>query len=395
MTIDAVDLCEDFVRIPSVNQDLDPSGEGETAMAHRVADVLRELGATPELRELEPGRPNVTAVFEGATGAPTLLFESHLDTVPLADPPQPVTRDGGRIWGRGSCDTKSSGAAMLAAIERVVSSGELHATLVYAGVVDEEYLMRGAQELLGPLPPIDGAVIGEPTELVPIRAHNGCVRFDLEAVGLTAHSSRAELGVNAVLAAAEAMRVLDAEIGDRRRGIHHPLTGQGLLTPTNVSGGVAPNVVPDRCTVRYDRRLVPGESPAVVLAEVDAVLADLRATGHDVTRSDAWLELPPMETAAAHPLVALAESASSSRLGHPTSATGVPYCTDACVLTGRDGLASVVLGPGSIDQAHTPVEWVDIAQIEQAADMYEMIAREAAEADRWPSEHRRAQEATS
>ena len=148
---------------------------------------------------------------------------------------------------------------------------------------------------------------------------------------------------------------------------------------TEISGGTAPNVVPDSCTVRFDRRLTPGETPDSALAEVDAVVRSLNATdGVRADRRDPWLLLPPVEMLPGHPLVALAEAACSDALGEPVLSSGVPYCTDANVLTGHGHIPSVVLGPGSIDQAHAPVEWVDVGEVRDAVPLYVSLAHRAA-----------------
>ena len=127
--------------------------------------------------------------------------------------------------------------------------------------------------------------------------------------------------------------------------------------------------------MRFDRRLIPGETTSSALAQVDEVLEELRINeGVKTTRGEPWLQLPPIEMPEDHPLVKLAERGSSVSRGH---SHGVPYCTDANVLTGQAGIPSVVIGPGSIDQAHAPVEWVETDEIHQAAGLYVNILRSA------------------
>ena len=373
MTSDPVALAHDLVEVLSVNPELD-GGNGEAPLIERVGNVLDGLGLATELQPVDTARSNILGVLPGTVNR-TYVLEAHLDTVPMATEPCPIRIDNGRLWGRGSCDTKASMAAMLCALGRLVDEGGDHPTVIFAGVVDEEFVMRGAQALASRIQGVDGVIIGEPTSLRPIRAHNGCLRFEVMVHGVTAHTSKAHLGRNAVLDAARVTLALERRLGERLLDSPHRLTGAGLLTATEMHGGVAPNVVPDQCSVRFDRRLVPGETPAAALAQVDEVLEELRRKeGVQTTRSEPWLHLPPVEMPEDHPLVRLTEQGTSAARG---SAHGVPYCTDANVLTGEAGIPSVVIGPGSIDQAHAPVEWVDTSEIHQAVDLYANILRSA------------------
>ena len=289
-----------------------------------------------------------------------------MDTVPQPEPPIEVGIDGDRFTGRGACDTKGSCAAMLAAVAQLAREDLPHATVVFAAVADEESGMAGSRALARGGPAVDYAVVGEPTSLRPIRAHNGVVRFALVAHGEAAHTSQAHLGVNAISAAARALTAIDAAVTARHP---HPLTGPALLTPAVVAGGTAVNTVPDRCEVRFDRRLAPGESADAALAEIDAALEPLRAGGDRIVREDPALVLAAAETAADHPLIRAAERAAG------LAAEGAPYCTDACVLSGEHGIPFAVLGPGSIEQAHTPGEWVSVDEVRRAVEIYVALAR--------------------
>lgn len=375
--LDPVQLTLDLVRIPSVSPDLSADG-GEATIVRHVAGLLEQIGIQPELQPVDGQRCNVIGVLPG-TAPGMLVFEAHLDTVPMPTVPCVPRLEDGRVWGRGACDTKASVAAMLTALEQLTTDPRPRPTVVFAGVVDEEYVMRGAAALADRLAGADGIVIGEPTNLRPVRAHNGCLRFEVRVRGITAHSSKAYLGRNAIVDAARLVVALEEQLGVALLSRPHVLTGSGLLTATEISGGTAPNVVPDACTVRFDRRLTPGETPASALEEVDAVVTALGAShGLVADRRDPWLLLPSVEMTPGHPLVTLAEAACSDALGEPVRSSGVPYCTDANVLTGQGQIPSIVLGPGSIDQAHAPVEWVDAEEIRRAVPLYASIAHRAA-----------------
>lgn len=369
--LDVLDLLEELLRIESANPAMGGSGEGRVASF--LADVLRGIGAEVSLDEVEPGRPNVIAVLPGTTD-PAILLEAHIDTVALPEDGLDVRREGDRVIGRGSCDTKGSCAAMVAALDAL--SREPHRpTVVFAGAMDEEVAMLGSRALVERLPPVDGGVIGEPTSLAPVRVHNGLARFRLQALGVSAHSSRAHLGVNAISAAARAIAALDDELVPRLHERSHPLVGPALLTAGVIHGGIAPNVVPERCEIVFDRRIAPGEEAEHAMKEVDEVLEKVREAGHDVVREDPYLLLPAVETPADHPLVGAAEEAVEAVLGRAEVAGGAPYGTDASNLSGPGHIPCVVLGPGSIDQAHSDHEWVPSAEVEQAVAIYVEMAR--------------------
>jgi acetylornithine deacetylase/succinyl-diaminopimelate desuccinylase-like protein len=371
--IDPVELLEELVRIDSVNPAM--GGPGEHEIMARLLEILRDLGLEVSTPEVLDGRRNLLATLPGTSSAPTLLLEAHLDTVAMPEDGLAVSRSEDRLIGRGSCDTKGSGAAMIAAMAELIGSGEERASVVFAGVADEEDRMLGSRALVDQLPPVDAAVIGEPTSLEPVRVHNGLARIIIETHGRAAHTSRAHLGVNAISAAARVVASLEERLLPRLTARAHPLAGPALLTPAVIGGGVAPNVVPDRCRLWVDRRLAPGENPDAALAEIDDLLEGLRERGDRITRKPPWVLLEAVETPADHPVVRLAEQSVEAVLGRPMTAGGVPYGTDASNLSGVGGVPCVVLGPGSIDQAHTDDEWVPVEEVRQGAAIYAEMAR--------------------
>lgn len=371
--MDVLALLEDLVRIESVNKSL--GGSGEYEVAERVASELGDLGAKVSTPEVPGVGVNVIGVLEGDADGPVLMLEAHLDTVPLPAGGHQVRRTADRLYGRGSCDTKASAAAMLGAMQRLSSAGAFAGTVIFAGVADEEAIMLGAKALLDLSPRPDAVVIGEPTSLRPVRAHNGFGRIRIVTHGRAAHTSKAHLGINAVSAAARVVRTLEAELSPGLADRAHPLAGPALLTASVIHGGAAPNIVPDRCEVVLDRRIAPGEDPQQALAEIDAVLDRLRADGDEITREEPFALLPGVETPEDDQIVGAAVAACWDVLGLRTTPEGVPYSTDACYLSGVGNIPSVVLGPGSIDQAHTDDEWVDLDEVERGVDLYQALCR--------------------
>jgi acetylornithine deacetylase len=371
--MDPVELLEELVWIDSVNPAM--GGPGEHEIVARLAEILRDLGLEVSTPEVVDGRRNLIATLPGTSGAPTLLLEAHLDTVAMPEGGLAVSRTEDRLVGRGSCDTKGSGAAMVAAMAQLTGSGDERATVVFAGVADEEHAMLGSRALVDRLPPVDAAVIGEPTSLEPVRVHNGLARITIETHGRAAHTSRAHLGINAISAASRVVSELEERLLPLLKARAHPLAGPALLTPAVINGGVASNIVPDRCRLSLDRRLAPGENLDTALAEIDDLLEGLRERGDRITREPPWLLLEAVETSADHPVVRLAEESVEAVLGQPVTAGGVPYGTDASNLSGVGGVPCVVLGPGSIDQAHTDDEWVSVEEVCRGAVVYAEMAR--------------------
>ncbi|MFN8622640.1 MAG: M20/M25/M40 family metallo-hydrolase [Chloroflexota bacterium] len=370
---DPIALLEELLAIDSVNAGM--GGPGEAAMAERVVAELRDIGADVRVTDgAGPGRPNVIATLPGDPRRGALLLESHLDTVAQPRERIAIRREGDRLYGRGACDTKGSMVGMFTVMRRLADVAD-RPTIVFAGASDEEVTMLGSKSLVGQLPPVDGAIVGEPTSLLPIRAHNGFSRFRITARGKAAHTSRAYLGVNAIAAISRATLALQDELFPRLLARPHPLAGPGLITAAVVKGGVAANLVPEWAEITVDRRLSPGEDPDAALAEIDAILAPLIRDGDDLIRNVPDSQLPAVETPADHPLVRAVEAACAEILGRPVTAGGVPYGTDASHLSGVGGIPCVVLGPGSIDQAHTEDEWVPIPEVLATADILERIIR--------------------
>ena len=326
--VDPLDLLEELLSIDSVNTTM--GGPGERRIAEALARVLEGIGCQVSL---PPGagsdaRPNLIATLPGRSELPVVLLEAHLDTVMQPRDIIVVRREGGRVIGRGACDTKGSAAAMVAAIARIAEVPD-RPTVVFAGTADEEVAMTGARTLIAQLPHVDAAIVGEPTSLLPTRVHNGLVRFRIVARGRAAHTSRAHLGINAIAAAARAVLAIQDELVPRLQARAHPLAGPALVTAAMIRGGVAPNLVPEWAEIEVDRRVAPGEDPAAALAELDALLDPLRARGDDLTREDPTIEHPPLETPADHPLVRLTESVVAAGAG-PRGGRGRRPVRDGC-----------------------------------------------------------------
>ena len=370
---------QDVVAIESINCDL-PGGErGEVGMVEYLTDFFREADISSETHEVLPGRSNVIATLEGENPDKVLLFECHMDTASVGvmtiPPFEPHIRDG-LLYGRGACDTKAGGVAMMHAMKRIKAAGvKPRCTIKYAGAVDEEYLFRGALQLAANLK-VDAAVVSEPTELGVIRAHKGLTRFRLIVKGVAAHSSKPHLGINAISKMTRLIRAIEDEIAPTYTEKTHPLTGGPTLNIGVISGGAQVNFVPDECVIEIDRRVIPGETPEEALVPFCELLSRAQTADPDldVTLEDPYLMDSPMDTSEEEHIVQVATDACHTVLG-TSKITGVPYGTDASKFTAV-GVPAIVFGPGSIDQAHAAVEWVECKQVVKAVDIYQQMMME-------------------
>jgi acetylornithine deacetylase/succinyl-diaminopimelate desuccinylase-like protein len=377
-------LLRDLVAIPSIN----PMGrplQGPEIFEHRLTayleDAFRALGVRHERQPVAPLRDNIVAYHEPPDATSTLLFEVHQDTVPvdgMTIDPFGAAVAGGRLSGRGACDVKGGMAAMLATFARLVRERPARcARVVLACTVDEESTFLGVQRLVrddlrGHFPGPVAAVVAEPTGLDVVHAHKGVVRWHLRTAGRSCHSSRPERGVNAIYHMAALLPLVERFADELRAARSHPLLGPATLSVGRIEGGTSVNTVPDRCSVEIDRRVLPGETAAAAPAELLAYLKR-QAPGHiDLSQSEPWLNCPALAPEGSEELVRrLGVAIDAVRGGHAVVA--VPYGTDASTLA-EAGVPAVVFGPGSIDQAHTCDEWVDLAEVEAASEVLYRLA---------------------
>lgn len=363
-------LLEKFVSIHSVNPALD-GGPGEAEMASALFEYLEAEGMAPRRQAVAAGgRDNILAGLEGAADRPLLMWEAHMDTVTPSGKAWPkAVVEGARVHGRGACDTKGSLVAMVEALHMVRDLDPRQRTpLLFAGAIDEEVSGGGATVLTEAGLGIDMAIVGEPTGLELATAHKGVLRFEIETVGSPSHSSKPHLGVNAIHHMSRVLDALEERYIPTLREISHPLVGNPTICTSLIRGGTALNIVPARCVISMDRRVNPGENAAEILADIDELLASLADQGIEARRGHTPLDMGPLDTPVDHPLVKEMQTARRSILGSPGRPIGVPYGTDASWYAPA-GIPCVVFGPGSIDQAHSDEEWVEIEDTAVAAEI--------------------------
>lgn len=370
-----VRILTDLVRLPSQNP-----GNDEGAVASYVADYCEGLGLEVTTADALPGRPNVVARLHGERPGPVLALNSHLDTVPASegwtdDPFGGVVRDG-RVWGLGAGDAKGQIVAMLGALRALVETGtRLAGQVVFTAVADEEMGSQGAREVVKGLR-VDYAVIGEPTRLKVGIAHRGSVRPRIVVHGKTAHSSMPRLGINAIFKMRKILEVLERYV-DSLDAHRHPLIGPPSGTVTIIRGGHKESAVPDRCEIILDRRMVPGESQEVVIGHIEGLLRDTARRDPELRVGiEGYLPTsgPPSETPPDARLVGLAVEAVGEVTGMPGELYGAGFGCDMTHFRAI-GAEAVILGPGDIDRAHRPDEYIGIDELASGARVYAALIR--------------------
>ena len=345
--------------------DLPPEILFESRVIDRWEAELRTLGVQVRRQPVAPGRDNLFATFEGG-GSSTILLEAHTDTVPVdgmtIDPFGGVI-EGGRLYGRGACDVKGGGVAMYGAFRRLVLEKPANAPrVILAFTVDEEHTFLGAQALVKSGLKADFAIVAEPTSLNIVRSHKGVVRWQIETTGHACHSSKPQDGINAVYRMGGILIAIERYAAELQARTPDANLGARTLVVGTIRGGVSPNTVPDRCVIDIDRRLLPGESATVAIDDLNRYLQ-----GFEFTALPPKLACPPLLPNGGDDCVARL-GAAIDRVRGRHEVWNVPYGTDASTIQ-EAGIPAVVFGPGDIAQAHTKDEWIDLAELEAAAEV--------------------------
>jgi acetylornithine deacetylase len=355
------DLLAALVRIDSQNPHLVDGAPGETRLAQYCVDWLNRHDIEAWLDEAEPGRCNAVARVGRGSG-PVLALCAHLDTVSaggMESPPfEPRVRDG-RLYGRGAYDMKGSVAAILAAMA-ALARAPLRGTVMAALVVDEEYASSGASDFVRRYP-VDACIVTEPSAGALILAHKGFVWLEVATRGVAAHGSRWQDGVSAVARMGRIIAALDAFDAGVLRARTHALCGPASLHCALVAGGDGWSTYAAHCSLRVERRTLPGETVDDVVREIAAVI---EAAGETAELRVA-LSRSPLECAPDSPIAQVVRAAAQQVTGVVPTDGGVAYWMDAAIFADA-GAATVNYGPAGAG-AHGAVAWVDLDSVVRCA----------------------------
>jgi acetylornithine deacetylase len=414
-----VSLSAELIRIPSINprypgMDYQKEVGGETNCNRRLAEVYREIGCKVEFIEKEPGRANLVGTLEGTGGGRSLIFNGHIDVVPVGDPadwkfgdPFSGKVEDGKLYGRGSCDMKGGVVAQSQAIAAIRRSGaRLKGDVILESVVGEETMSHevGVSAVCEKFK-ADGAVVSEasapPVPLAVVPVTSGLLWMTLTCRGKATHTSvrdeliraggkGAAIGVSAIekgVYILQAIRNLEEQWGQSKS---HPLFKPGHFTihPGVISGGpygvMIPFMVSQFCTLEYAIWYPPQE-------KVEDIKQEIVDYVNKAAELDPWLKehppeikfnlhWPPAVTPVDHPIVQTC-AAAHRQVVRPTNVNdhslfqGFAAVCDAAFLNAA-GIPSVIYGPGSILQAHAVDEYVSIDELVIAAKTYALMALE-------------------
>lgn len=366
-TADAI--LEELIAIPSVTG-------SEGLMKNYLEQKFRSLGFETEAQHVDRDRYNI--VGRTGEGPIRLMLCTHQDVIPPLDdnkwnsPPfSPSLRDG-RIYGRGATDAKGSMAAMMAAMAR--TRGKIKGSVAIAAVVEEETGKSiGARKLFDIYAP-EMAVIGEPTGLRVAIAHKGALRPAFTIHGVAAHASSPRSGTNAITLAGKLVNALESYSYRISRN-KDPLLGRPSSEITVINGGERINVIPERCTVCIDRRLVSSETIEGAYDDLKRMVERLARKYRMKIDIDLLSAYPPSRTDESEAIVQLS-SAVLREMHIPEAPVGFPAGCDMWAFRARN-VPTVVIGPGSIDQAHVTDEYLDLDQLHRAVDLYERLILKA------------------
>lgn len=377
-TREEVLLTRQMVRIESSNP-----GAWEGAMADFVSGWLRANTPAEVLREpVHPGRDNVVARLRGASREHDLTYICHMDTMPVGEgwdfPPLAGEIVDGRLYGRGSCDMKAGLAAAMIAFRNLARRGApLRYDFQLIATVNEEDAMTGAEQAVrdGYVNAASYVLDAEPTDSRIRVAHKGKTWFVLRTRGKTGHASMPEKGCDAIAAMAEIITRVRRKLSELPP---HPEMGPCTATFGTIQGGWNPYIVPDACTATLDLRLTPpvtnDESAALVREAVAEGLAAVPGASCEVTVT---ARRPAIEKDESSVLLARLRAAVEEVTGGPLPVDFFPGYTDTAVIAALTGCRNCVsFGPGSLEQAHRPNEFVPCGEITRSAAVMTRLAED-------------------
>lgn len=370
-------LTRNLVRLDTTN----PPGNERQAV-EVISEYLKPYGFECHFIEHEPQRATLLARLKGQGERGAVVFNGHVDVVPVGagsweQPPFEGVIAGGKVWGRGSADMKGGVAAMLAAAKAISQANlPLKGDLILTATAGEEVNMLGARSLAA-LPEAknwQAVIISEPTANKLGLAERGVFWPEITTYGKTAHGSTPQLGINAVMMMVKVLSEFERlEIPFQP----HPVLGNFTRSVNTIQGGVKVNVVPDQCSVMVDMRTLPGQDHAELLRQLESFLTSLEAQIPDLKASiRLTYELPPAETPESAQPVQQFLSAAKSRCGIEIPVIKVPFATEAAIFVPTLAVPTLIFGPGDPALAHQPDEFIEIAEMEKAAKIYAAAAVE-------------------
>jgi len=364
------------------------SSKSNLALIDDVQQFLADHGIKSHRVPNEDGTKANLFATVGPNVAGGVVLSGHTDVVPVDDQdwttdPFTVIEKDNRLYGRGTCDMKGFCAMALALVPEMLDANlkrPIHIALSY----DEELGCLGApfmiKKMASDLPPIDAVIVGEPTDMQVAEMHKGVYGVTVHVQGLEAHSSQTHLGVSATRYAAKIINFINDLHDDLVANPYPELPlspNHSTINVGKVNGGIADNIVARDCSFTYDYRVLPQEDYAEIVGKIDTYIEELQSEMQakhadcKITQDVIWTPgfAAPKEDAA---------KSLAMHLAGKNETIGVPYGTEAGQFQADGGFSTIVCGPGSIDQAHKPDEFIELSQVDLGVQFIrDLIAHQA------------------
>jgi len=370
-----VELTRELIKIPSfVGQEND--------IGQFIYDRMLKISHDVKIIAAEEKRPNVLCRYRGSENEQSLILVGHTDTIYLndqekekwtVDPFEGIVKDN-KIYGLGATDMKSAIAAMIIAIEAIADSSVklLNDTILIFCVDEEKGSTKGMQYLIDQKmiePKMAVGIQGEPTNMRVQGWFKGWAEYEIITRGKAAHSSKFEEGINAIHGMNDILQSL------RGRGLkykEHPLLGKSTLSIGTIQGGVSAKIVPDSCKSLIEVRMVPGQSTKAVLKEIAHLIEKLRARNPKLAAEIKLIRgKDPAEIPVNSPIVELARSTAKELTGELPDYGREPIAGgDVNLLIRHLQIPSVLFGPGILENAHAPDEFVPVRNVVDISKIY-------------------------
>ncbi len=371
-------LINQLLTIPSISCTSKDIDQGNLNVIHLLADWFENFGFQCEIQTLTHDKNKANLIATLGKGNNGLVLAGHTDTVPYDDnrwqvDPFALTEKDNRFYGLGSCDMKSFFAVIIEALKNI-ELNNINQPLIILATADEETSMSGAKAIAKSADSLGihharYAVVGEPTNMQPIRMHKGMMMESIQLVGQAGHSSNPALGNSAL----EAMHKVISELlrwrDELQSKYHNPFFEVPVPTMNfgHIHGGDNPNRICGSCELQIDIRPLPGMKVSELRTEMQSRLKNvLHETGIQFKTVPLFDGVDAMETEKNSALVRLAEKMTN------TEAQAVAFGTEAPYYNAM-GLDTIVMGPGSIRQAHQPDEYIEIKSLNPAVDIIRQL----------------------
>ena len=368
-------LAQELIKIPS------DETAGEKEVCEYLESYLKSLGMKVLLQKVLPNRPNIIAEVIGDEVGKSIMFNGHVDTVPVGDikkwsmdPYSAIIKDN-KLFGRGSTDMKGAIASMIIAMKFIMNNVEkFNGKIIFTGVMAEETTGLGTQKIVEENIKADMAVVGEPSDEKIYRAHKGTMWFNLSTYGKLEHSSESNSESNNAIINMMKLIMEINEISKELETVENNLVGHPSINVGLIDGGTKQNMIADSCRISIDRRTLPEEKTDEILDKLRIRLDGLRSLDDRLTFD---LEIDTIreavEVAESEQIVQEVKNALNKVIDKNPIISGMKATTDMSILVNQGNIPSVIYGPGFIKQAHTVDEFIEVRRLVESSQVYTEI----------------------